>query len=258
MSVDSQLIEQKIGLILIGDELLSGTRQDKHMNHVIEMLRGRNMSLSWVRIIGDTREEIRDTLNQTKQLNDVVFSFGGIGATPDDQTRAAAAEAFSQKLVRNSEATAIIEGKFGDDAYPNRILMAELPEDAELIPNPINQIPGFKLANHHFVPGFPNMAWPMIEWVLDEYYFFLTNEIANVEWRWDVLNVPESSLINMMNEILASFEGVGVSSLPSTEHSGNLIDFGLKGHESNVEKAAKWMEDYFIDNGIEHKFRTAN
>ena len=247
--------DQKIGIILIGDELLSGTRHDKHMGHVIKMLRARNMSLSWVRIIGDTQKEIVDTLNQTKLLDDVVFSFGGIGATPDDQTRAAAAEAFEQKLIRHPQATAILEEKFGEDAYPNRILMAELAEHSELIPNPINQVPGFKLANHHFVPGFPNMAWPMIEWVLDEYYFYLTNEIPNIEWRWDVIGVPESSLINMMNDILATFEGVGVSSLPSTEERGNLIDFGLKGPEPNVEKAAKWMEEYFIENQIEHRFR---
>ena len=90
--------EHKVGLILIGDELLSGVRQDKHMSNAIEMLRKRGMTLAWVRIIGDTREEIVATLNQTKLLNDVVFSFGGIGATPDDQTRVAAAEAFDQNL----------------------------------------------------------------------------------------------------------------------------------------------------------------
>ena len=96
----------KVGLILIGDELLSGVRQDKHMSHIIEMLRTRGMSLAWVRIIGDTREEIVATLNQTKALADVVFSFGGIGATPDDQTRAASAEAFGENFICHPEAKA--------------------------------------------------------------------------------------------------------------------------------------------------------
>jgi len=250
--------DQKIGLILIGDELLSGVRQDKHMASVIGMLRKRGMSLAWVRIIGDTREEIVATLNQTKVLADVVFSLGGIGATPDDQTRAAAAEAFNEKFIIHHEAKALLLEKFGDSVYPHRILMAEMAENAELVPNPINQVPGFKLANHHFVPGFPNMAWPMVEWVLDTHYAHLLNENPNVEWRWDVRGVAESSLVNMMNEILSSFDGVGISSLPSTIKSGDLIDFGLKGPEAEVEKAAKWMENYFNENHIEHKFCGAN
>ncbi len=249
---------QKVGLILIGDELLSGVRQDKHMASVIEMLRKRGIALAWVRIIGDTRKEIVDTLNQTKVLDDLVFSFGGIGATPDDQTRAAAAEAFDENFICHPEAKALLLEKFGEQVYPHRILMAELAENAELIPNPINQVPGFKLANHHFVPGFPNMAWPMVEWVLDTHYTHLFNENPNVEWRWNILGVPESSLVNMMHEILSSFDGVGVSSLPSTKESGNLIDFGLKGPEAEVEKAAKWLEGYFKDSGIEHLFRGAN
>lgn len=248
-------LEKKVGLILIGDELLSGTRQDKHMSRVIEMLKERGMKLAWVRMIGDTRQEIIDTLNQTKVLNEVVFSFGGIGATPDDQTRAAAAEAFDENFICHPEAKSLLVKKFGDDVYPNRILMAELAENAELIPNPINQVPGFRLANHHFVPGFPNMAWPMVEWVLDTHYSHCFNEHPDVERRWDLTGVPESSLLPMMNEILDTFEGVGVSSLPSTKSLGSLIDFGLKGPEAEVEKAAVWMENYFVENNIEHTFR---
>lgn len=248
-------VPQGVGLILIGDELLSGTRQDKHMSHVIEMLRARGMKLSWVRIIGDTREEIVATLQQTKQLNDVVFSFGGIGATPDDQTRAAAASAFEKDFTLHPEAEALLIEKFGDEAFPHRILMAELAEGAELVPNPINQVPGFKLAHHHFVPGFPNMAWPMIEWVLDTHYPHLFNEQPDVEWRWDVINVPESTLVPMMNEILETFDGVGISSLPNTESRGKLIDFGLKGPEAEVKKVAAWMEDYFKQQHIEYEFR---
>lgn len=249
---------QKIGLILIGDELLSGVRQDKHMSHVIELLRARGMILSWVRMIGDTRKEIVDTLNQTKVLDDLVFSFGGIGATPDDQTRAAAAEAFDENFICHSEAKAMLIEKFGESVYPHRILMAELAENSELIPNPINQVPGFKLSNHHFVPGFPNMAWPMIEWVLDTHYSHLVNKHPNIEIRWDVFDTPESTLVPMMNHILESYEGVGVSSLPSTKSRGKLIDFGLKGPEAEVKKAAEWMESYYAENKIEHKFRGAS
>lgn len=242
-----------VGIILIGDELLSARRQDKHLSRMIELLKARGMTLSWARMIGDERQEIVNTLEQTKALTDVVFSFGGIGATPDDQTRAAAAQAFQQNLIQHPEATALLLDKFGDEAYPHRILMAELAEHATLIPNPINQVPGFKLANHHFVPGFPNMAWPMVEWVLDTHYAHLHNATPNIEWRWDVIGVPESKLVPMMNEILGKFVGVSISSLPSTENLGNLIDFGLKGPQAEVEQAAAWMEQYFKQHTIQYQ-----
>lgn len=247
---------QQTGLILIGDELLNGSRQDKHMAKAIEIFRARGMALNWVRVIGDTEKEIVATLQQTIVSDDLVFSFGGIGATPDDRTRASAAKAFDLELTRHPEACSIIENKFGDRAYPNRILMSDLPAGAELIPNPINQVPGFKLKHHHFVPGFPNMAWPMFEWVLDTHYTHLLNEHPNVEWRWDILGVAESSLLDLMNEMLSTFE-VDLSSLPSTVRRGDLIDFGLKGSQSEVEKAAKWLESRLTEMSIDFKFRLA-
>ena len=246
---------QKVGLILIGDELLNGARQDKHMAKAIELLKTRGMSLNWVRVIGDTKIEIVSTLRQTIATGDLVFSFGGIGATPDDVTRESAATAFELELTRHPEAQAIIEEKFGDEAYPNRILMSDLPEGALLIPNTINRVPGFKVGDHHFVPGFPDMSWPMIEWVLDTHYPHLFNDKPNVEWRWDILGVAESSLLDMMNELLLIFPEVNLSSLPSTERRGDLIDFGLKGQQQDVVNAAKWMEDKLDEIQIEYSFR---
>ncbi len=257
-SLPRQLGSQQVGLILIGDELLNGSRQDKHMQKAIELLKARGMNLNWVRVIGDTTEEIVTTLKQTIPTDDLVFSFGGIGATPDDLTRESAAIAFNLELTRHPEAKAIIEDNFGERAYPNRILMSDLPESASLIPNSINRVPGFKIEHHHFVPGFPNMAWPMIEWVLDTHYQHLLNEHPNVEWRWDILGVAESSLLDMMNELLSTFPSVGLSSLPSTVKRGDLIDFGLKGPELEVKKAAAWLEQQLNNMKIKHKFRGKN
>ena len=246
---------QETGLILIGDELLNGSRQDKHMAKAIELLKQRGMTLNWVRIIGDSEQEIVTTLKQTIPTNDLVFSFGGIGATPDDLTRASAAKAFNQKLVTHPEAKALIENRFGEDAYPHRIKMSELPENASIIPNPINQVPGFKVEHHHFVPGFPDMAWPMIEWVLDTYYSDSFNDSPNIEWRWDILGVPESDLMDMMNEILVLFPTISLSSLPSTKQRGGLIDFGLKGQQQTLETAAKWLESRLDEMQIQYKPR---
>ncbi|MEE9356194.1 MAG: competence/damage-inducible protein A [Methylococcaceae bacterium] len=243
------------GIILIGDELLNGSRQDKHMEKVIALLKARGMSLNWVRIIGDTEDEIAGTLEQTIPTGDVVFSFGGIGATPDDLTRASAARAFGVELVRHPEAQAIIEDQFGEKAYPNRILMSDLPATASLIPNPINRVPGFKVEHHHFVPGFPNMSWPMVEWVLDKHYAHLVNEHPDVDIRWDILGVAESTILDMMNELLSTFSKVRLSSLPNTKRRGDLIDFGLKGQQADVAEAAIWLEARLDKMGIEYKAR---
>ena len=83
------------------------------------------------------------------------FCIGGIGATPDDCTRQAAAKAHQRKLAQHPEALQLIIDQFGVDAYPKRVLMSEIPVGANIIPNEINNIPGFSVGEHYFMPGFP-------------------------------------------------------------------------------------------------------
>jgi molybdopterin-biosynthesis enzyme MoeA-like protein len=82
-----------IGLIIVGDEILSGKRQDKHLPKVIELLGARGLMLSWARYVGDDRRASRPTCAMPFASGDLVFSCGGIGATPDDHTRQCAAAA---------------------------------------------------------------------------------------------------------------------------------------------------------------------
>ena len=157
-------MKKEIHALIIGDEILSGKRKDKHLTHLIETLKKHNFHISRADYISDDTEEIKKTLEQKKGV--IVFCFGGIGATPDDCTRSAAALAHKKLLIRHPEAKVLIEKQFGEEAYPKRILMADLPEEASLIPNSVNNIPGFFINQHFFMPGFPEMAWPMIDWVL--------------------------------------------------------------------------------------------
>jgi molybdopterin-biosynthesis enzyme MoeA-like protein len=246
---------QKIGLILIGDELLNASREDKHMQAVIDMLKKRGMKLSWMHLIGDDKDELISLFSKTMATTDVVFSCGGIGATPDDLTRECAAAASKQAIVRHPEAQALIEGVYGEKAYPDRIIMGDFPEKAEIIPNPINQMPGFSVANHHFVPGFPSMAKPMIEWVLDTKYQHLFSNDPDIEVRWDLHEVGESDLMSTMTSLLDYFPGVGLSSLPSGAKQGWLIDFGLKGQRNKVEEAARWFEDQLRSLRVNYDYR---
>jgi molybdopterin-biosynthesis enzyme MoeA-like protein len=147
---------------------------------VIELLGERGLQLAWAEIVGDDPARITALLTRTFAGPDIVFSCGGIGATPDDHTRQCAAAALGVPLALHPEGKLLVQERIRDTAREagreadlgapenlQRLKMAEFPAGAALIPNPYNRIPGFSVGRHHFVPGFPVMAWPMIAWVLD-------------------------------------------------------------------------------------------
>jgi molybdopterin-biosynthesis enzyme MoeA-like protein len=228
------------GILVIGDEILSGRRKDRHLEKAIELLAARGERPSWAQYVGDDPLLIESRLRESMQNDTVVFSFGGIGATPDDLTRQCAAAAAGLPLTRHPEARAIIEEKFGEEAYPKRILMADLPEGCELIPNPYNRIPGFSIGNHHFLPGFPVMAHPMMAWVLDTHYPVAGN--SYVEQEVYVHDVPESELIDLMQKIIDAHPLIRLFSLPLHSDAGiRMIELGLKGELPDVEIAMREM-----------------
>jgi molybdopterin-biosynthesis enzyme MoeA-like protein len=241
----------RIGILVIGDELLLGKRQDKHLPKMIEILGARGLRPDWARIVGDDPPLLETTLRDTLTAGDLVLSFGGIGATPDDVTRPCAAAAAGVALARHPEAAALIEARFGADAYPNRILMADLPQGARLIPNPVNQIPGFSLNDHHFLPGFPNMAWPMVAWVLDTHYRHRFQAQPVTECRVMVYGVAESALIPTMRELLAAFPGIKLASLPSATNSDE-IELGVRGPAADVTPACAWLIARLGALGVRH------
>jgi molybdopterin-biosynthesis enzyme MoeA-like protein len=226
-----------IGALIIGSEILTGKRQDKHLAHVIERLASRGLTLAWAHYLGDDRERLAALLAGTFARGDIVFSFGGIGATPDDHTRQAAAAALGVPLVRHPEAVAAIEERFGAEAYPNRVLMAEFPQGATIVPNPVNKVAAFSIRDHHFFPGFPQMAWPMLDWVLATHYPDLRRE-PDVERALVVLDAGESQLLALMNENVARFPRVTLFSLPSFVADGSRrLELGVRGPRAEVERA---------------------
>jgi molybdopterin-biosynthesis enzyme MoeA-like protein len=233
----------KIGLIIVGDEILSGKRADKHMPKVIELLAARGLMLTWARYAGDDRPSITDALREAFAGGDLVFSCGGIGATPDDHTRQCAAAARDVELVLHPEARSLILERMRDIATEqgtpfeperadnlHRLNMGVFPAGCTLIPNPYNKIPGFSVADVHFVPGFPVMAWPMIEWVLDHRYAHLHGRARSIERSVIVYGAMEASLTPLMEDIESRFPAVKVFSLPSVDHPeyGRHIELGVK------------------------------
>ncbi len=231
-----QKISQSIGIYIIGDEILSGKRQDAHLNFVIQALKSRGLQLAWAHYLGDIPEQITNLLKSSMQRGDIVFSFGGIGATPDDYTRQCAAEAAGLPIARHPGAVAEIEAQYGESAYPKRVLMADFPLGAELIPNPVNRVAGFSINQHYFVPGFPQMAHPMVEWVLDTHYRHLFHQQDYAEASILVMDAGESQLIDMMNQIVKKYPELKLFSLPKLDNR-RTTEVGVKGPSALAETA---------------------
>ncbi len=224
------------GAYIIGDEILSGKRTDRHFSQIVAMLQARGLSLSWCHYLGDDPQRITASLQRSMASGDIVFCLGGIGATPDDYTRQCAADAAGLAIERHAGAVAEIEAQFGERAYPQRVLMADFPAGAALIPNPINRVPGFSLGRHHFLPGFPEMAWPMMAWVLDHHYAGTLHAPMCIEAAVRVYDAGESQLLDLMHDIVRRFPEVKLFSLPKLD-ARRTIELGVKGDPALVALA---------------------
>ncbi|AUB78747.1 molybdopterin-binding protein [Spiribacter roseus] len=235
---------QGFGLIVIGDELLSGKRRDKHFPHLVGLLADRGLELRWVRMISDEPALVTRTLEETFAGDDVVFSCGGIGATPDDRTRQCAAAALGRPLAFHPEGVAMLEARFGRPVEPSRRLhLVEFPEGASVIPNPVNQVPGFSVAGHHFMPGFPSMAWPMMEWVLDEHYGGWQDPDRLTEASIIVHDARESDVIPLLERFEGDYPELRLSCLPTLREDGYSLELGLRGAPAAVEAAMRALRE---------------
>jgi len=241
----------RFGLIVIGDEILSGKRADKHFSQVVGLLGARGLRLSWAHYAGDERDELTALLRGTFAGDDVVFSCGGIGATPDDHTRQAAAAALGVALELHPEAAALIAQRCAALGQPDmstpdnrqRLKMGEFPVGARIIPNPFNGIAGFAVRSHYFVPGFPVMAWPMLEAILERDFSAHFGRDAQVERSLLVFETAESLLVPAMEEVERRFAGVKAFSLPSIgdgrdgKPARRHVELGVKGPGDRIEEA---------------------
>ena len=246
------------GLIVIGDEIMSGKRTDKHLPKVIELLTERGLQLDYAEYVGDSPERITATLKRAFESGDVVFSTGGIGATPDDHTRQCAAKALGVDLVLHPQAEALIRERMQDTARDNgttyepahpdnihRLNMGVFPLGAQIIVNPYNKIPGFSCSGStgqgavHFVPGFPVMAWPMVANVLDTQYGHLFQKSTYIEKSVIVFGSMEAALTPLMISLEREHADIKIFSLPSVDHPtyGRHIELGVKGEPEAVSKA---------------------
>lgn len=202
--------EPKIFALIIGTEILNRRREDKHFNFVSNLLKEYGRKLSGSFIIEDDPALIVQSIKfLASQPNSIIFSFGGIGSTPDDYTRKCVAVALRDgTLYTNQEAKRIIEERLGDKAYPHPINMAELPKGSKLIENTFNGMPAFSLDERYFfVPGFPEMSHPMLRKIAKELFV----EKREYYRKTVVAKCKETIFIDIMSDMPDDIE---FSSLP--------------------------------------------
>lgn len=233
-----------LAAVIIGNEILSGRRNDAHLSATIAACNARGLRLSEAVYLGDDHAALCAAFARLHGQGAMVLSFGGIGATPDDKTRQAVAQVLDVPLVFHPEGLAILARRFGDELTDNRRRLVEFPQGASLIPNPVNGIPGFSAGGIHCVPGFPQMATPMIAWVLDRYAAHLAAERFYCALLADL---PESRLIALFEALEARFPTVSVSSLPKLQHR---LELGFEGPRADALAACAVAREWFAEQGV--------
>jgi len=156
----------RAALIIIGNEILSGRTRDANLQHLAKELNSVGVILSEARVVPDVEATIVATVNELRVAYDYVFTTGGIGPTHDDITAECVAKAFGVPLIRNPKAQALLEAHYartGREANEARLRMANTPEGAALVKNPISTAPGFRIENVYVLAGVPMVMQAMLE-----------------------------------------------------------------------------------------------
>jgi len=152
-------------LIIIGNEILSGRTQDANLSYLAVKLNEAGVQLREARVIPDIEDTIVETVRVLSKHHAYVFTTGGIGPTHDDITSLSVAKAFGVALLRHPEAQRILAGHYPNpaDRTAARMKMADIPDGATLVENPVSGAPGFRLQNVFVLAGVPKIMQAMLD-----------------------------------------------------------------------------------------------
>ena len=199
------------GLVVIGDEILSGRTHDKNIAQVASWLQVQNIRLAEVRVVPDVIEKIVEAVNALRNDNDYLFTTGGIGPTHDDITVDAVAQALGVEVIVHPEARAILERYYADKGGLNegRLRMARVPEGGELIPNRMSGAPGIRIGNLHLMAGVPHITAGMLDALtgtLEGGDPLLSETVGGV--------IPESEVATMLRDVEKAHQDCQIGSYP--------------------------------------------
>lgn len=197
------------GIVIIGNEVLSGRTQDANLNYLAGRLTELGVRVMEARVVRDEEAAIVEAVNHVRTAYDYVFTTGGIGPTHDDITARCIARAFGLPFGRNAEAQAILHDYYKGEVTEARLRMAEMPEGAALIENPVSGAPGFQIDNVFVLAGVPRIMQAMFEG--------MTHRItggAPVLSRSVAANLAEGTLAGPLNDVQARFPNTEIGSYP--------------------------------------------
>src|ERR1044071_3532910 len=220
------------GLLVIGDEILSGRTQDRNVSQIAVWLNLQGIRLSEVRVVPDDMARIAEGVNALRAAYDYLFTTGGIGPTHDDITVDAMAEAFGVPVVEHPAARKILEDYYRDrpgGLTEARLRMARVPEGAELIPNPTSGAPGVKMGNVYIMAGVPNIAASMLQ--------ALTGKL---EGGRPVVSITvgaraaESEVAQLLKDTEAAHPGVAIGSYPFFKDGRYGANFVIRSEDGEL------------------------
>ena len=219
------------GVLLIGDELLSGRTKDTNLSTIAKWLSPLGVQVGEARIIADDSEMITQTVRAFSERFDYVFTTGGIGPTHDDITADCIAEAFGVGISEREDAMAELRTRYKESELNEaRRRMARIPDGASLIKNPVSQAPGFQTQNVFTMAGVPQIMKSML---------------ADIEHRIEggakvysrtveASNIGEGDAAKALGELEKAYEGVNIGSYPFFNAGLHGVNFVARGRDENV------------------------
>jgi molybdenum cofactor synthesis domain-containing protein len=228
------------GLLLIGDEILSGRTKDRNLGYVADFLTALGIDLKEVRVVGDIEKDIIAAVNALRSRYTYVFTTGGIGPTHDDITADAIAKAFGVMIDHDPRAVAILEAHYQPGMLNEaRLRMARIPEGAELIDNPVSKAPGFKLGNVFVMAGVPKIMQAMLSSIAQRLKGGMPMISATVR-----AFIGEGDLAKPLKEIQERYVDVVIGSYPFEEQGKFGSELVLRSRdEVKLREAAREVEE---------------
>ena len=233
------------GLIVIGDEILSGRTRDTNIATTAQFCTDLGIELREVRVVADETDAIVEAVNAVRGRYTYIFTTGGIGPTHDDITADAIAEAFGVDLPINEQARAMLEARWaemGTEPTPARLRMARVPVGGELIVNGVTAAPGFRIGNVHVMAGVPKIMQAMLEAIAPTLKGGRKVESRSVE-----AGVGEGAIGDPLGEIQSRYTDVKIGSYPQMGHAYVMTYLVLRSHDIDRLEAATAEVQALVD-----------
>ncbi|MEP3653411.1 MAG: molybdopterin-binding protein [Litorimonas sp.] len=235
------------GVLLIGDELLSGRTQDTNLGEIAKFLGPLGVQIGEARILADDAAIIRDTVKSFSERFDYVFTTGGIGPTHDDITADCIAAAFDLGISEREDALNELRKRYEEsDLNAARRRMARIPDGASLIDNPVSQAPGFQTRNVFTLAGVPQIMRGMLADITHR----IEGGAKVFQITVSVSNVGEGDAAARLAEIETTYPGVSIGSYPWFNDNLRGVNFVARGtDEDALDKVKRDIESLVADLG---------